>query len=338
MPFDDRGARLLGIPLVALAITLASGVLGPYGPASPRFWAGCAWFVTLSAVLWHLNRRLIVRSRSVLDWLEQPWRRLSWLLAGNVLTTVPLAVLAHVAWYRIAALPLDGRRIGINTLVIVASVVLVTQAYETVYLIRQRQADVVAAGRLERERLQAELEALRSHVDPHFLFNALSALVELIPRDARRAVAFVERLGAVYRHVVSTRGRALVPLAEELRFADEYLELLRLRFGDAVRVRSEGLGEAPLLLVAPVSLQVLLENAVKHNVIRAEDPLEIRLAVLGDRIEVSNRRRSQPARPVSLGTGLRDLDERCRRTVGRGIEVRADARVFAVALPLARQS
>jgi hypothetical protein len=336
MALDDLAARAVGIPFFALAITHLSGVLGPYGPSSGLYWLGCAWFILLSAVLWHANRRFILWLRRRRDWLDHPWRKAAQLLAVNVLSTVPLAVAMHLLWYRYASLPIDAHQISVTTLVIVVSVVFVTHAYETVYLIRQRERDLVAAERLDRARVEAELAALKSQVDPHFLFNSLNSLAYLIPRDARRACEFAQRLGEVYLYILSNRERELVPLADELRFAEGYVGLLHLRFGDAVRLVQEGAVDAKALLIPPVSLQVLLENAVKHNAAKPEAPLEIRLSLGDDRIVVSNPRRIPVSAPPSPGLGLANLNARSERAVGRGVEISASGDTFEVSVPLVR--
>jgi sensor histidine kinase YesM len=334
---DDRGARLIGIPFFALAITHLSKVLGPYAPRDAQYWLGCAWFILLSAILWHANRYLLLRLRTRQDWPGYPLRKVACLLAANVLTTVPVSVLMHLLWYRFAGLVVDGRQIAVTTLVIVLAVAFVTHVYETVYLVGQRERDLLAAERLDRARAEAELHALKSQVDPHFLYNALHSLSFLIPRDASRAALFAERLGEVYLYILTNRERNLVPLEDELRFAEGYVELLRVRFGDAVRLRREGEVDVAGLLIPPVSLQVLLENAVKHNAVKAEDPLEIRLSLHEDRVLVANRR-SGAAEVRGPGLGLANLDDRYRRTTGRGLEIRDEAGAFTVALPLVRKA
>jgi len=331
---DDRAVRLVGIPFLGLAITLLSGVLGPYRPSPSLYWLGCAWFVLLSAILWHANRFALVRLRPHFDWLERPWRKALALLGANVILTAPLSVVMHLAWYRIAGLSVNRHIVLTTTLVIVMAVMFVTHVYETAFLIRERERDLLAAERLERDRAEAELEALKSQVDPHFLFNALTSLAYLIPREPKRAVAFAERLGEVYLYILTNRERNLVPLCEELRFAEGYSDLLHLRFGDSVRLRREGEADVERLLIPPVSLQVLLENAVKHNAVKPEAPLEIRLTLAADSIEVSNRRAAATATSPSFKVGLSNLDDRCRRTMGRGLEVRTDPNRFTVVVPL----
>jgi LytS/YehU family sensor histidine kinase len=187
---------------------------------------------------------------------------------------------------------------------------------------------------LDRARAEAELAALKSQIDPHFLFNGLNSLAYLIPREPARAVEFTKRLSDVYRYILLNRERDLVPLREELAFALRYVGLLRIRFGERVHLRAAEILDQEAWSIPPVSLQVLLENAVKHNAIDAEAPLEIRIARGPSGIEVSNSvRRPRIVRP-SPRVGLANLDERCRRITGHGIEVRAEEGRFTVVLPL----
>ena len=334
LPLNDLRARLVGIPLFGIVIPHLGGLFGPLGPGSPVYWAGCAWFVLLSAALWHGNRFFLVQLRRRYDWLDYPSRKAGLLLGANVLFTAPLTLAAVASWYRFAGLAADWPRAAAVTLVTVICVVFVTHVYETVDLIHQRERDLLAVARLDRARLEAELFALKSQIDPHFLFNCLNGLVHLIPRDPARAAEFTERLAEVYRYILMNRERDLVPLAEELAFAEGYVGLLRLRFGDAVRLRRDIGGPVDGYLVPPVSLQVLLENAVKHNAVEPLAPLEIRIALADGRIEVGNRRSSPAPAPRSAGIGLANLDDRCRRVAGRGLEVRADPTIFTVVLPL----
>jgi sensor histidine kinase YesM len=119
-----------------------------------------------------------------------------------------------------------------------------------------------------------------------------------------------------------------------LAFALRYVGLLRIRFGDAVRLRPADDLDPEGLLVPPVSLQVLLENAVKHNRLDESTPLEITIGLEGDGILVKNPRKRPRAAGPSSKVGLGNLDERCRRITGRGVVVRADAEQFAVRVPV----
>jgi sensor histidine kinase YesM len=333
----DLGIRLAGIPFFGIVIPNLTGLFGPLGPREPAYWLGYAWFVLLSGLIWQGNRFFLVQQRRHYDWFRHPWLKVSLLLFANVFWTAPLTVAMLVAWYRFSPLGgVDWPAVRVVALANVVCVVFITHVYETVYLIQQREDDLVAVARLDRARAEAELLALKSQVDPHFLFNSLAALAHLIPRDPRRAVAFTEGLAETYRYILANRQRDLVPLAEEMRFLEAYGELLRLRFGDAVRVSGDGLGDIEGFLVPPISLQVLLENAVKHNAFGPRAPLEVRVRREGDRLLVANGRRAKSSARPSPRVGLRNLDERCRRITGRGLEIHSDEGTFRVSLPLLR--
>jgi hypothetical protein len=300
------------------------------------YWLGLGWFVLLSATIWHANRWLLFRQREHVDWFRDPLRKLLLLLVGVVFGTVPVTAGMLVFWYRLAgfAAP-DWAVIEVVTLTNVICVVFVTHVYETVFLIKERESDLVRVAELERTRAEAELEALRAQVDPHFLFNCLNALGHLVEEDPVRARAFTDRLARVYRYILASHGRSLVLLREEVAFLNDYVGLLTVRFGDALRVRIDAapeLGDRRLL--PPISLQLLVENAVKHNELSAEAPLDVHLSVEGERIVVRNPKSPKRDRGASAQVGLKNLGERCRRLAERDLDVREDDATFAVGLPL----
>ena len=332
---DDLHIRLAGIPLFGVVIPNLTGLFGTLGPRDLPYWLGYVWFVALSAAIWQGNRFFLLEQRRHYDWFDHPWRKVAVLLFANVFYTAPLTVAMLWGWYRARGLEVDVQAVRVVALANVICVVFITHVYETVYLIQQRESDLVAVARLDRARAEAELAALRSQVDPHFLFNSLNTLAHLIPTDPAAALRFTEGLADIYRYVLTSRHRDLVPLSDEMRFAEAYVGLLQLRFGDAVSLRSDVPAE-PGVLVPAVSLQLLLENAVKHNAFDRASPLDIQVTVAGDRIRVENPRRPRATREGSPETGLQNLDERCRRITGRGIEVDRGGPTFSVALPLLR--
>jgi LytS/YehU family sensor histidine kinase len=208
-------------------------------------------------------------------------------------------------------------------------VVFITHVYETAYLIRQRESDLLAVERLERLRAEAELEALKGQVAPHFLFNTLNALSWLIENNPRKALHFNQDLAEVYRYILVARRRELVPLEEELAFLARYFNLLVLRFESAVSLDlPDAAGRS--WFVPPISLQVLVENAVKHN----RHPLRIEVSFEEDAIVVANEKRAREEAAPSARMGLATLDERCRLAIGRGIEVMDEGGRFSVRLPV----
>jgi hypothetical protein len=337
----DRPIMAIGIPAFGLAIPLLTGLYGTLTPADFAFWAGCFYFVGLSTAIWLGNRWLLLQQRRHLDWFAQPARKLMMLIAANVLYTAPLTVAWIAAWYRLLGLPIDVAALQVVALTNVICVVFVTHAYETVFLIRERETDMTRFERLERSRVEGELAALTSQIDPHFLFNSLNTLGHVIAHDPVRARDFCDRLAEVYRYVLACRGQQLVSVREELEFVRNYYGLLALRFGSAIElvVDTEIEGAHRLLddrsRIPPLALQTLLENAVKHNRFDATFPLGMRLSRLGDAVRFTHEKRPRSSSRPGVGVGLSNLDERCRLLTGRGLDIDRTGTHFAVTVPLA---
>ena len=337
---DDRPVMCVGILGFGLAIPWLSGLFGPVTPSQGLYWLGTVGFIALAGAIWLGNRWLLFKQREHLDWFRQPLRKLMMLVVVNVLYTAPITVLGLLAWFYVAGLPVDRNAMQVVVLTNVICVLFVTHAYETIFLIRERESDLTRVERLERLRTQAELATLKAQVDPHFLFNSLNTLGHLIEHDTVRGREFCDALADVYRFVLDSRQRDLVPLADELAFLRRYHRLLELRFGQAMPLRGIDNIDAAASgwLVPPMALQGLLENAVKHNQATASEPLPVQLtlgeSVLAMRNAVRPRRSAMP----SSGLGLANLDERCRLLTGRPlVQVRSTTH-FEVQVPLVAAS
>jgi LytS/YehU family sensor histidine kinase len=299
------------------------------------YWVGRLWACLISLVLWHGNRYFLLKQRQHFDWFQHPVRKLVALVFASVFYTAPCTVLMMLAWYQYAALPADWPVIRTVTLACVVCVLFITHMYETVYLIHQRESDLVAVERLERARTEAELDALKVQVAPHFLFNSLNTLSWLIENSPQKAVEFNQSLAEVYRYILAGRRRELVPLQEEIDFSQQYFSLLRIRFENSLELRIAGTdGRTLNWYVPPISMQVLLENAVKHNEHSRQHPLTIDVTFAEGTVEVANEIRPRITRPHAAGIGLKSLDERCRLVLGSGLTVSDESGRFRVLLPV----
>jgi len=331
---DDRRLMLGGSLAFGLAIPWLTGLYGPLGPGDTRFWIGFAGFIVLAFTIWAGNRWLLFKQREHLTWFAHPLRKLLLLVSANVLYTAPLTLAGIWAWFQVAGLPVDMNALKLVVATNVICVLFVTHAYETLFLIRERESDMLRVERLERARTQAELGALKAQVDPHFLFNSLNTLGHLIENDPHGAREFSDTLAEIYRYVLDSRQRDLVPLDEELAFLRHYHRLLALRFGAAMPLQLDPALQTAQWLVPPLALQTLLENAVKHNEASAAQPLTVGFALDGDRVRVRNAMQPRRSALPSSGMGLANLDERCRLLAGRALERRSEGGVFEVAIPL----
>jgi hypothetical protein len=331
---DDRLVRAIGIPGFGLSIPHLTGLFGALGPSDLRWWLGTVWFVALSAAIWHGNRWLLFEQRRHWDWFRHGPRKVVVLLAAIVLYTAPLTAVALLAWYAWSGVGApDWGAIRTVVLINVLCVVFVTHVYETVLLIKDRGSDLLRLAHLERARAEAELAAVRAQLDPHFVFNSLNTLSHLVETDPRRAREFNEKLADIYRVMLRRRGRDLVALSDELALVRQYVWLLRVRFGDAIALRISGDEEAPARL-PPLSLQLLVENAVKHNELGEDRPLEIDIDLRAGEVAVSTSYRPRRLLHPSAGVGLRNLDERYRLLGAGSIRVKPGPDRFEVIVPL----
>ena len=191
------------------------------------------------------------------------------------------------------------------------------------------------AERLERAAVQGQLDALRNQVNPHFLFNSLSILAALVDTDARLAGQFIRRLATTYRYLLEQRDQTRVPLRTELDFLGAYTFLLTVRFEGKLAVALD-VPEAARdgYAIAPLTLQLLLENAVKHNRLSVAEPLRVTIAVVGDCLRVANPVQRRLAPEASTGVGLHNIVGRYRLLTDPPVRVAETDGYFVVDLPL----
>ena len=191
---------------------------------------------------------------------------------------------------------------------------LLTVIFEGMIFFKDLQESERRAAQLEKERLQGQLEILKHQLKPHFLFNSLNVLSSLIHRDLEQSEEFIAEFSRIYRYVLETHQQSLVPLDKELEFVHSYLFLQKIRFGEAlkVEVKREDVREERLQFLPPLSLQLVLENAIKHNLSSLEQPLEILVEVLPDEIRVRNGYLPRVNGAASTGMGQDNLRQRYR--------------------------
>ena len=261
------------------------------------------------------------------------------LLAGLV---VFVLIDAHFYWagYQLLFSP---KPLHWSFMSIFVSVMRHTQSYGMlgILLAGKRYADVQRSLlQTQKAQTESELRNLKAQIDPHFLFNNLNVLRGLIQQDPAEANEYLGRFANLYRFLIRHKDDDFVPLADELRFVDEYVYLLRHRFGTAYDFRQEIPADVDLarLLVVPGTVQLLVENAIKHNAGDEDAPLLITIRATATALTVAHPRRPKRTAIDSLGTGLANLRERYRLLTQQEIMVTDTAATFAVAVPLLAQA
>jgi sensor histidine kinase YesM len=334
---NDTLIRLIGIPFFGITIPNVSGLFGHLKINEPVYWAGYLYFITLAALIWEGNRYLLFRTRKRFTWFDKPIEKLILLLVNNVFYTSPLTVAWLCVWYRLAGFEkVNWGVIQIVVLINVICVLFVTHVYETVFMVKEQQGEQLKNAELSRAKAEAELAALKNQIDPHFMFNSQNSLSYLISTDRQKASLFTENLAEVYRYILSQKDQPLVLLEDELDFTHKYTELLHLRFGKALVFQKHFNGTLEKsYLIPPTSVFVALENAVKHNEISEQYPLQVDIDLQEEHLIISNRIREKRNLQHSSRIGLKNLNERFRLLTGKNIlSGKTEENFFKVQLPL----
>ena len=333
---NDIGFRLILIPAFGIAIPLITGMINPTNFSHGMIKVSFVYTILLSFLVWQGNRYLYFSLRSYFDWYNKPLHKIAVLLLSISFYTIPLSVLMLNGWYKIFGNNEPNQSvIFTSTLIIMICVIFITHVYETAFLVKESESEIVKNEQLERAKAEAELEALKNQIDPHFIFNSLNTLSHLIEEKPLKAKQFNDNLADVYRYILHNKGRELVLLREEIDFLNDYFSLLKIRFENAVQLQSNA--DAHLLeqyLVPPISLQLLAENAIKHNEFSDKTPLVLTINLKNDTIVAHNTVRKKMLRKESSKIGLANLNERYRLTTNREIVIMEDEDNFTVTLPL----
>ncbi|MEO8591118.1 MAG: two-component regulator propeller domain-containing protein [Flavobacteriales bacterium] len=202
------------------------------------------------------------------------------------------------------------------------------------WLLRGHDRRLRYRERMEQEQVRFQLEVLRSQVDPHFLFNSFNALVELIESEPAKAVEHVEQLSVFFRNILLVRDKERITLEEELDLVANYFALEQRRFGEAITIEVHVGGKERSRGIMPLTLQLLVENAMKHNVIGKGQPFLISITAGHDTVIVQNPLRPRLSPPRSTGFGLESIVKRYKALTTRPILVEKTSDTFSVRIPL----
>jgi LytS/YehU family sensor histidine kinase len=179
-----------------------------------------------------------------------------------------------------------------------------------VFFMDQSRQNQIENESLLKETAEARFAALRNQVNPHFLFNSFNVLSALIYKDSDTASHFVEQLSKVYRYLLSNQNNKVVHIQSELEFLHAYIYLLEIRFGQSLFIDNQVKNQNLDFYIAPATLQMLIENAIKHNVISKANPLSIKVYVESRYIVIANSIQLKEVKEESTGTGLDNIRQR----------------------------
>ncbi len=322
MTIKEKYIRLIGIPLLALAI--------PFVTSATDYWQSTLISFMYTLIYWQGGWMIVQWMRRRYPRYEQTPKRLAsqaLIVFIFITVTTPLCMLLFREEHSIAEFA-KGWLISMVASFVVVSI------YESAYFFHKWRETKLETEKLKREHIQSQFETLKNQVNPHFLFNSLNTLTAIILENPNLAVEFVEKLSNVYRYVLQSKDRELVDLATELKFAKAFLFLHQIRFGDNLQFRVN-ISEKDLeSSIAPLSLQILLENVVKHNIISQSKPLMVDIYIEKNYIIVKNNLQKKTIQESSTKIGLQNIINRYKYLTDKTVNVITTTKNFMVALPL----
>ena len=291
-----------------------------------------SFFSTLMwMIMWIGNDRLTHAISLRISWVDHPVKRLLVGVISTVVFTVLVAIGLLKSWEYSWGIKFNGYSEFITiSLIITFLISLFLHGRE---FLLQWKRSAVEAEKYQKESITAQYNSLKNQVNPHFLFNSLNALTNLVYEDQDKAAKFIKQLSEVYRYVLDTQSKEVVLLKEELEFLDSYIFLQKIRFGDSLKIEIDLTDTKSM--VAPLALQLLIENAIKHNIVSSDDPLTIKLTEQGKFIVVENdlQRKITLGEP-SPGIGLENIKSRYKFLSPTPVEVSETNGKFIVKLPI----
>lgn len=292
--------------------------------------------IVVTVLVWEGNTRLDIILNETFPWQKSVKKRILVHLISSATYTIVVIYIAMLLFNRyICAFP-EGQQskfltasmvIGLLTSFTILSLNISAQFFG------HWKKSLVEIEKYKNQTAQSQLQNLKNQINPHFLFNNLSVLSSLVYSDKDKAVDFINQLSKVYRYILENREAELATLESELTFIHSYIFLLQLRFDKNIAFEINIEEGKKHLLIPPMSLQILVENSIKHNEISSEQPLKITLKTEGDFMIVENNFQLRSNHEPSSKTGLQNIKDRYSFFSEREIEIIQNEK-FIVKLPI----
>lgn len=331
----ERYVRWAGICFVALMVM---SIEPEDHMAGEPFWYHYFVSWVFTAVYWNGAYLIFMTFRKVFPEIRQTGRRLAftylvlfvWMTTGGI----PVKLLFNImTWNEILQVSTYVEFMAMN----LGIALIIGTGYETVFFFEKWKDAIRQNEALKSQQVRTQFEVLQNQMSPHFLFNSLNTLTALIAENQQTAIDFTQKLSDVYRYILQTKERELVTLDEELQFARDYLFLLKMRYPDNLTAEFEMDDSHLKCHIAPLTLQMLIENAIKHNVISKAHPLHIKVYVNENHsIIVKNNLQKRGVLEKSTKMGLDNIRRRYELLGHRTVDVITTMQHFMVVVPLIR--
>ncbi len=286
---------------------------------------------------WELARQILMYYRRKYPNIDQTKNRVLFTLFGFIVLSFVLNGVLHFfysytyMWNRIETF----KDYIFNVCVFIFFLVILYAIYEMMYFFRKWKQTFEEREKLQEEKQHSQLLILQSQINPHFLFNSLNVLEMLAEGKDENTVPFIRQLAAVYRYILQNQAKELNSVKEELNFIKAYSFLLETRFGNNLRLIMDVPEQYYTKLIPPLTLQLLVENAMKHNIASASKPLTIHVMTEGNQyLVVKNNLQRKTQSVPSNKIGLENIKQRYALLGNKAIKISTDNKEFSVAIPM----
>jgi len=330
--FNDRWLIVVGILVTGTVFPIIFGMR----PADPNFLRVILISIVVTSISWAVSRQF-----GFLLWKKFPWNKKPLVHIAIVLAYILLFTALIISLIYIVSLLVDGKtddywvkNQSFHFAILCVFIFSVT-IHEAVYLFFLWKKELTRSANLEKENTQSKFEALKNHINPHFLFNSLGTLSSLINSDQQKATQYVNEFSKIYRYFLEVNSNDFVTLGEEIDFINSYIFLQKIRYGEGFTFTKQIDGSYLKSYILPLSLQLLVENTLKHNSISIQSPLHIEVFIDEEEQALIVKNNLQPRRAEdSTKTGLINLEQRYLNFVGKRISYKHDENFFVVEIPL----
>lgn len=330
---SEKVIRWIGIPIMGFIVSL---IVKDHDHEQNSFVENILISILFAGVLWNGSVLIIFQLRKRFPELEQTGHRLvvTYLVVTLFMIICPNLIRLSLGIVAFSELD-DIKNIFMNSEINMVAAFMVSSVYEGAYFFGKWKESFSLAEQLKNQQIRTQFEVLQNQMSPHFLFNSLNTLTTLIAEDQKNAIDFTQTLSEVYRYILQNKERELVQLKEELSFSKAYVYLLQMRYPENLEVNFSIEKEYKGYYIAPLTLQMLIENAIKHNIISKTDPLRIDIYVdKGDVLVVKNNLQLKKTLEKSTKTGLANIRKRYEFLGQRAIDVITSQSNYMVAVPL----
>ncbi len=326
---NSRLIRIIGIPLITFSLFV-------FECSDPQYYfIELIWSFFMVTALWAGNGLIISRLDAYIPWRERAAPRVFIQLGLSVLLTVWVAYLAGFFLYRWVYEVHFSSLAFRQYLFVFLIISLLYNALRTGHhFFNQWRASIIKTEELKRESLKAQYESLKNQINPHFLFNSINTLIGLIDEDADLAKNYGVQFAKIYRYILEKGREELIAVGEELKIVKIQQELFESRFGKGLVFAIDVEAQAKNRCVPPLTLQMLVENAIKHNIISEESPLTIQIRSTDDSLIISNNKQSKNVKEDNTMLGIENIKQRYSFLSERAVEIEDLPADFVVTIPL----